>query len=108
MEIDAIYKMMLYVLDKPTEYRIVICTDAPVIEGACSDTLEALKNRETLDGLYYMIDRTSDIGETVANDWHVTTNCGGSAIIPTNGLLIRFIKQVLKACPNAKMMTDCY
>lgn len=104
-----IEKMMLEVLDAPKSVRIIIDTNLPALCGNLSDTIEELDNGvEMSDTMYYMIDRSPDQGETVSDMWHISTSCGGGFEIPTNAMLLSFVKLITDHCKDPKIWVESF
>lgn len=100
-------KMILEVLDTPKELRLIIDTEIPTlcVKGTDSTPVEGI---EVSDTLYYMIDRSPDMGETISDVWRVSASEGGWYEIPTHQKLIDFINQILAKCPFANIWVESY
>lgn len=83
----SLQECMLAVLDNPKEKRIIVQTHIPSLY-AIGDTVE------------YMIDKTSDFGETVieGTEWGVTNSEGAETKATDNRSVILFFSQFPDGC----------
>ena len=103
-----IEKMLLEVLDAPKSVRIIIDTKLPALDNP-QETIENMCNgEEILDTLYYMIDRSPDQGKTESDVWYVSTSCGGGFEIPSNRILLDFIKRITDHCKDPKIWVESF
>lgn len=101
--------MVLEVLDKPHTLRIIVDTQLPTLAGDSEYNLDEIRYGEDFsDTLYYMIDRSDDMGETVSDKWHITNSCGGAIVVPTHALLLDFIERITSHCPDATIWVETY
>lgn len=104
----TIEQMVLDVLDDPTGLRIIVDTKLPALLDGSIDVHKMIMDDVVEESLYYMIDRTSDCGQTVSDEWHITNSVGGGLVIPTNGWLVIFIENLLHRCKDAVVHTESY
>lgn len=87
---------MLQVLDDPKQLRIIVYTNIPTLESIGEENL------------YYMIDRSEDCGETVADHWHVTNSDGTGCKFGTNEEVFNFMQSLAATGVTLKVHTETY
>lgn len=90
-----IEKMILEVLDNPKDKRIIVGTKLPSLD-------------EFSPRLYYMIGRSPDCGDTIADMWFVTPSIGNEITFKSHELLLEFIMKLDDACKDLKCYVESY
>lgn len=99
---------MLEVLDAPTKLRIIVDTKIPALTDIAMTIENLTDGNDIEDTMYFMIDRTNDVGITESKEWYVSSSCSECFTIPTNAMVLDFIDNVVRKCNDAKVWVETY
>ena len=105
---EEVLEMLLEVLDAPTECRIIVQTPIPT----ASDYGKKMKIElgdfdydDPISTIYFMIDRSEDMGETACDKWQITSNNNDWLESSSSVKVADFIMHIVTSC-NAKVYVE--
>ena len=103
---EEILEMLLEVLDAPTECRIIVKTPIPTaFEYEKKTELGDFDYDDPTSTIYFMIDRSEDMGETACDKWQITSNNNVWLESSSSVKVADFIMNIVTGC-NAKVYID--
>ena len=94
---ENIEAMLLEVIEKPTELRVILQTEIPCLYGdSCNEHV------------YYMFDRTDDCGETACDEWIINSSDGGGCRIKSHMEVRELIYKIIAGLKDYKIYIDSY
>lgn len=105
---EEILEMLLGVLDAPTECRIIVQTPIPTVSEYEKKTeLGDFNYDAPTCKIYFMIDRSEDMGETACDKWQITSNNCDWWVSSSSVKVADFIMYIVTSC-NAKVYVEGY
>lgn len=103
---EEILEMLLEVLDAPTECRIIVQTPIPTASDYKKKTeLGDFDYDDPTSTIYFMIDRTEDMGETACDKWQITSNNNDWWVSSSSTKVADFIMHIVTSC-DAKVYVE--
>lgn len=93
---EQMYKAMLEVLDDPKRLRVIVNTNIPNLKSI------------GVENLYYMIDRSEDLGETAADHWYVTNSDLAGREFGTSEEVIKFMQSLAATGVTLNIYAETY
>ena len=103
---EEVLEMLLEVLDAPTECRIIVQTPIPTVSDYEKKTeLGDFNYDDPACKIYFMIDRSEDMGETACDKWQITSNNNVWLESSSSVKVADFIMYIVTSC-DAKVYVE--